>query len=97
MARLSDAEIKQALEKLSGWERRGNALERVLEFPSFKDAMNFVNRVAAVAEEVNHHPDITVNYNRVTLLLTSHDSGGVTGRDISFAARINQSGELKAA
>jgi 4a-hydroxytetrahydrobiopterin dehydratase len=97
MPRLSEAEIRQALGQLDGWQPRGNAIERVLEFPSFKDAISFVNRVAGIAEDVNHHPDITINYNQVTLSLTSHDSGGVTHRDINFAARINQSGELRAA
>jgi len=52
--------------------------------------MEFVNRIAEAAEAVNHHPDILVNYNKVTLTLVSHDSGGVTQRDIKMAGRINE-------
>ncbi len=92
MVRLADEEINQALGKLSGWQLRGTAIERSFEFSSFKEAINFVNRVAGIAEDMNHHPDITINYNKVLLALTSHDSGGVTERDIRFAARLNQSG-----
>ncbi len=88
MARLADEDIRQALTHLKGWEQRDNALTRAFQFPSFADAMTFVNRIAQVAEQANHHPDITINYNRVTLALTSHDSGGVTERDIKLAARI---------
>ncbi len=97
MARLSDEQINQALGKLSGWELRGNAIERKFEFSSFIEAINFVNQIAAIAEDMNHHPDITINYNKVLLALTSHDSGGVTERDIRFAARVNQSSEQAAA
>lgn len=97
MARLADADIKHALERLSGWEQRGNAIERTFEFASFKEAMAFVNKIANMAEDANHHPDITINYNKVTLALTSHDAGGITERDIAMAARINQSEERIAA
>jgi len=55
-------------------------------------AINFVNRIARLAEAANHHPDITINYNKVTLALTSHDSGGITERDLALAGRINSSG-----
>jgi 4a-hydroxytetrahydrobiopterin dehydratase len=52
--------------------------------------MGFVSRIAEAAEAVNHHPDITINYNKVTLSLTSHDSGGVTQRDVRMAGKINE-------
>ena len=52
--------------------------------------MKFVNKIAAAAESANHHPDILINYNKVTLTLVSHDSGGVTQRDIRMAGRINE-------
>jgi 4a-hydroxytetrahydrobiopterin dehydratase len=97
MPRLSEADIRQALGKLPGWELRGNAIERHFEFSSFVEAMKFVNRMATIAEDVNHHPDITINYNKVVLSLTSHDSGGVTERDIAFAGRVNAGGERVAA
>ncbi len=97
MARLSDAQIQEALGRLSGWQQQDNAIERTFEFSGFAEAMNFVNQVAALAEQANHHPDISINYNRVKLVLTSHDSGGVTERDIALAGRINEKSEPKAA
>ena len=64
---LSDAEIQQALQRLPGWRRNGNAIERVFQFTGFVQAMEFVNQIAEAAEAVNHHPDILINYNKVTL------------------------------
>ena len=90
MATLTDSEIQQALTKLPGWRRGGIAIQRVFEFPDFKAAMVFVNKVADAAEQANHHPDIDIRYNKVTMALVSHDSGGVTQRDLRMAERINQ-------
>jgi len=90
MAVLGDIEIKQALTRLPGWERKGLDIQRVFEFPDFKAAMGFVNKVADAAEAANHHPDIDIRYNKVTMALVSHDSGGVTQRDVKMADRINQ-------
>jgi len=87
---LSGTEVAQALHNLPGWNVNGNAIERVFEFPNFVEAMGFVNRVAEAAEAVNHHPDITINYNKVKLSLTSHDSGGVTQRDLRMAGKVNE-------
>lgn len=87
---LSDVEIQQALQKFAGWRKNGNAIERVFQFDNFVQAMEFANRIAEAAEAVNHHPDILISYNKVTLTLVSHDSGGVTQRDIKMAARINE-------
>jgi 4a-hydroxytetrahydrobiopterin dehydratase len=90
MALLNDAQIKQALPKLPGWKQNGNAIERSFEFADFKAAMGFVNKMADLAEQANHHPDIDIRYNKVKLSLVSHDSGGVTDRDVRMAERINQ-------
>lgn len=90
MAVLNDAEIQKALASLPGWARNGIAIQRVFEFPDFKAAMAFVNQVAGAAEQANHHPDIDIRYNKVTMALVSHDSGGVTQRDVRMAGRINQ-------
>lgn len=90
MAVLSETEIKQTLGRLSGWRQNGTAIQRVFEFPDFKAAMAFVNRIAEAAEQANHHPDIDIRYNKVTMSLVSHDSGGVTQRDVKMAERINQ-------
>jgi 4a-hydroxytetrahydrobiopterin dehydratase len=87
---LSHTEIDQALQKLPGWTRRGKAIERVFQFGNFVEAMEFVNRIAFAAEASNHHPDIVINYNKVTLTLVSHDSGGVTQRDVRMAGKINE-------
>ena len=92
MAVLTDSEIQQALGSLPGWQRAGKAIQRIFEFPDFKAAMQFVNKVAEAAEEANHHPDIDIRYNKVTIALVSHDSGGVTQRDVRMAKRINEIG-----
>jgi 4a-hydroxytetrahydrobiopterin dehydratase len=98
MALLSDEQVRQELRNLEGWSQQGKAIVRQFEFPDFKAAMEFVNRVADAAESAGHHPDITINYNKVTLLLTSHDSGGVTDRDAGMASKINEvMGSRKAA
>jgi 4a-hydroxytetrahydrobiopterin dehydratase len=90
VAVLTDAEIQQALTSLPGWARNGIAIQRVFEFPDFKAAMVFVNQIADAAEQANHHPDIDIRYNKVMMALVSHDSGGVTQRDVRMAGRINQ-------
>jgi len=89
---LSDAEIQQALGSLQGWQKNGTAIQRVFRFPDFKAAMQFVNKVADAAEQANHHPDIDIRYNTVTMALVSHDSGGVTERDVRMASVINNLG-----
>ncbi|HEY6348530.1 MAG TPA: 4a-hydroxytetrahydrobiopterin dehydratase [Candidatus Angelobacter sp.] len=90
MAVLTDSEVQQALGSLKGWQRQGQAIQRVFEFPDFKAAMQFVNKIADAAEQANHHPDIDVRYNKVTLALISHDSGGVTQRDVKMALKTNE-------
>ena len=87
---LSDSEIQQALPSLPGWKRNGNTIERAFQFGNFVQAMDFVNQIAEAAEAVNHHPDIHISYNKVTLVLVSHDSGGVTQRDVRMAGKINE-------
>ena len=89
MPRLTDDEVRTRLAGLSGWERAGSAIRRQYKFDSFKSAMAFANRVAALAEEADHHPDILVEYDKVTLTLTSHDSGGLTERDFKLARKID--------
>ncbi|MBO9307267.1 4a-hydroxytetrahydrobiopterin dehydratase [Thermomicrobium sp.] len=88
MARLDDATIASLLQEIPGWERQGDALVRTYVFKNFREAMAFVNRVAELAEEARHHPDITIRYNRVQLLLTTHEAGGITERDIALARKL---------
>jgi len=87
--RLSEKDVRKRLEQRKGWERSGEAIRRCYAFADFKAAIAFVSRVAALAEEANHHPDILVEYNKVTLTLSTHDSGGLTERDFALAARID--------
>ena len=87
---LTGAEVLQALQNLPGWSLNGAAIERTFEIPNFVEAMGFVNRIAEAAEAVNHHPDITINYNKVKFTLISHDAGGVTQRDLRMAGKINE-------
>jgi 4a-hydroxytetrahydrobiopterin dehydratase len=72
----------------AGWEVVDEALERTFEFPSFPEAIAFVNRVAEAAEEANHHPDIAVHFRRVTLRYWTHTENAITDRDVAEAARI---------
>jgi len=69
------------------WIEANGALERTFELPSFREAIAFVGRVADLAEEENHHPDIAISYRKVTLRWTTHSEGGITERDHELAAR----------
>lgn len=92
---LDPVQITQALNSLPGWRSAGKTIERRYEFKDFAGAMAFVKRVAELAEAADHHPDIDIRYNRVVLALVSHDSGGVTSRDVKMAHKINSlDGEL---
>lgn len=72
-----------------GWSEIEGALERELRFPSFVEALDFVNRVGELAEAQNHHPDIAIHYARVTLRWWTHTAGGVTARDRDLATKTN--------
>ena len=95
MARLSAEEVRGAVGALPGWTltAEGAAMEKVFQFRTFRQAMAFVNRVAELATEARHHPDIHISYNRVTLTLTTHHEGGLTEKDIALARRIEEVGE----
>ncbi len=71
------------------WKFRDDTIRKEYVFPSFRSAIVFVNRVATIADELNHHPEIRIRYDRVFLRLWSHDAGGVTQRDLSLAERID--------
>ncbi|HEY7984688.1 MAG TPA: 4a-hydroxytetrahydrobiopterin dehydratase [Ktedonobacterales bacterium] len=89
MAPMSESEIQAALASLPGWAAAGGALTRRFTFATFPAGIAFVDRVARVAEEMGHHPDITINYTAVTLRLSTHDAGGVTAKDVDLARRLN--------
>jgi 4a-hydroxytetrahydrobiopterin dehydratase len=86
---LSGPELQQLLQELPEWALEAGKLVRYWSFKDFVDAMAFVNRVAALAEAEQHHPDLDIRYNRVKLALVSHDAGGITERDASMARRIH--------
>lgn len=88
-ARLDEAAIAARLAVLSGWQRAGDTLRKSYVHPSFAAAMAFVNAVAARAEARDHHPDILIEYTRVTLTLSTHDAGGLTALDFALAAEID--------
>ncbi|MCS7089485.1 MAG: 4a-hydroxytetrahydrobiopterin dehydratase [Verrucomicrobiota bacterium] len=88
MHRLTPEEVRAALKSLSGWKRRGSAIERVFLWSDFAEAMRFVNRVARLAERMQHHPDILIQWNQVRLTLTTHDAQGLTAKDFELARRI---------
>jgi 4a-hydroxytetrahydrobiopterin dehydratase len=84
----SDA-VDVALKTLPCWSRSGSAIEKWFEFAEFSAAANFVQVVASLAEEMNHHPDIDVRYRRVRIFLTTHSVGGITCLDVDLARRID--------
>lgn len=86
---LDSATIGVALRELPGWELDGDALRRELRFESFRAAIDFVVRVADAADAANHHPELTNVYDRVTIVLTTHDAGGVTDKDLALARAID--------
>ncbi len=86
---LTDDAIDAALQRLEDWQRDGDAIVRQLRFPSFRAAIDFIVRVADVADAADHHPELTNVYWNVAVRLTTHDVGGVTARDLDLAAAID--------
>ncbi|MBC7835878.1 MAG: 4a-hydroxytetrahydrobiopterin dehydratase [Phycisphaerales bacterium] len=87
--KFSDAQIEAQLVALPDWSEAGGAIQRTFQFKDFAQSMAFVNSVAGAAEEANHHPDILVRYNKVTLTLSTHDAGGITAKDFALAKRVD--------
>lgn len=86
--RLAPTEIDKRLGDLEGWSRVGDRLRTELRFAHFRAAFAFMTEVAELAEREDHHPDWSNSYGRVTIELTTHDSGGITDLDLSVAAQI---------
>ena len=86
---LDDETIARELTAVPGWERRGDSIVKTATLGDFKEAMGYVNQVADIAESRNHHPDITIQWNEVTLTLSTHSAGGLTANDFDLARRIN--------
>jgi len=88
MARLSDEEIEEQLAGLDSWERDGDAIQRTFQLDDFKGSVDFVNRLTPEAEDMNHHPDLAISWNKVTVTITTHSEGGLTANDFELARRI---------
>lgn len=86
--KLSDLEIQRALGSLPGWSRRGDTLTKTYTFEKFADGISFVDRVAKIADEMDHHPDIDIRYTKISMSLSTHDAGGITQSDLTLAERM---------
>ena len=89
MDKLTQEQVDQGLLQLSDWTLNGESIQRTFGFDDFVQSMSFVSRVADRAEAVQHHPDILVRYNKVTLTLSTHDAGGLSEKDLAFAAECD--------
>lgn len=87
--KLEQPQIAAALQEVPEWRQSGDTIRRTRKFADFGDAIVFVNRVAALAEDANHHPDIDIRYSEVTLALSSHDAGGLTKKDFKLAKQVD--------
>lgn len=90
MQRIPEAELATYLERVPLWTRESIEIARTWTFRNFREAMGFVMQVALLAERADHHPDIEIRYNRVTLRLSTHSAGGLTEKDFALAQQIDQ-------
>jgi len=90
MAVLTNDQVDAALPDLNGWERADGALRRSIEFPAFLEGVDAVGRVAVLAEQKVHHPDIDIRWRTVTFALVTHSAGGITEQDLEMAKAIDQ-------
>ena len=86
---LNNQDIKEWLKKLPEWDLEKKHIERTFEFDEFSEAIDFVNSVAEVSEDEEHHPDIDIRFNKVRLILSTHSKGGLTDLDFGLAERID--------
>jgi 4a-hydroxytetrahydrobiopterin dehydratase len=92
MELMTDDEIAARLGGLPGWERADSAITRTVTRADFREAMLYTGAVAYLAETANHHPDILIQWNRVTLTLSTHSAGGLTAADFALAEQVNALG-----
>jgi 4a-hydroxytetrahydrobiopterin dehydratase len=88
--KLSDIEIQRELGTLDGWTRKGDGLVKTFAFPTFLAGIAFVDRVAAAAERMDHHPDLDIRYNKINATLSTHSAGGITRNDVGLAREMDQ-------
>ena len=87
--KLSPTEIQSALSGVPDWEIKGGAIVRTFTLGNFVEAVEFVNQITELAEDANHHPDVDIRWNKVTLLLSTHSKGGLTQADFDLAKKID--------
>ncbi|MGH9409807.1 MAG: 4a-hydroxytetrahydrobiopterin dehydratase [Vicinamibacterales bacterium] len=92
MSKLETADIQRRLRELTGWTLEGDAIRKQFTLGSFPDAIAFVARLAFDAEAADHHPDILINYKRVTLTYSTHSAGGLTDKDFTGAQKADALG-----
>ncbi len=90
MALLSENEIAEGISNLEGWGHEGNQIVKQFKFKNFVHSMGFVTKVGILAERVDHHPDILIEYSKVTITLSTHSEGGLTEKDFSLAGEIEE-------
>ena len=90
MAKLTNQNVQDELKKLQGWNLEDGAIRKEYAWSSFAEAIEFVNKVAELAEQADHHPDILINYRRVTLTLSTHSEGGLTRKDFELAEKTDK-------
>ena len=88
MAKLSHEQISEKLKGLAGWELKADAITKRFKFKEFMDGIRFINRIAEIADGMDHHPDIAINYTRITFSCSTHDQGGITEKDFKLANEI---------
>jgi 4a-hydroxytetrahydrobiopterin dehydratase len=92
--RVPPAEADEKLKALAGWERDGETIRKTFKFPGFGDAVGFVARLAVIAASWDHHPDkVEIRYNKVKVVYSTHDAGGLTEMDFAVAESIEGRGE----
>lgn len=92
---MSKEEAQAFLERVKGWKLKENRVQKVYRLKDFKESMEFVNRVADLAEEEGHHPNIAISWNKVTLTLTTHAIGGLSQNDFILAAKIDKMKQMR--
>jgi 4a-hydroxytetrahydrobiopterin dehydratase len=90
MSALTAKEIKYHLNSVPAWTKHGQTISRTIQFAGFLKSIDFVNLIARQAQKFNHHPDIDIRYNRVTLTLSTHDEGGITEKDFVMARQCDE-------
>jgi len=90
MPALTTKQVRLQLKTIPNWSERGQTILRIYKFEGFLQSIDFVNRVARKAQKINHHPDIDIRFNKVTLKLSTHDEGGITKKDFSLARQCDE-------